>query len=306
MNKVLLEILCNPYNHRRLTWLVEDGPDFGETHDWLQDIPGGHRFPVREGIPLFATTHYLNELDRHHQRIPGWVAPVYDRLIEALETKPRMDPPSFFIQLLRDLEPRPGQRILDTSTGTGSNLEFLPPSIRYVGVDPSYERMREAQKRARALERRADLVQAELPHLPFAANCFDGVVHTEGLRFYANIGQVIQEMIRVTRPGGFVVIADEASGGQRGWYRSALGLLNRLSTPRPCDPEQLNDCIPAEMEELQVRTMGEDRYLSIRFRKPQAIPTAAQLAEAEQELRQPISAGPPLLDQSVHLADQLS
>ena len=273
MNKVLLDILCNPYNHRRLSWTVEDGVDFGETHDWLKDAPGGQCFPIREGIPLFATKHYLSELNHRHQRLHDWVAPVYDRLIEALETTPRMDPPSFYKNLLEDLQPRSGQWILDASARTGTNLEFLPPRIHYVGVDLSFPMLLEARHKLCSLERKADLVQATLTHLPFRENSFDGAMHTEGLRHCDDVCRIIQEMIRVTRPGGFVVIADTTPDTQKGWFECAMDFLQHIAAPRNRVLEEIPGWIPPEMEELRVRTMGEDRYLSIRFRKPFLRPT---------------------------------
>jgi len=55
-----------------------------------------------------------------------------------------------------------------------------------------------------------DLFLAAAEALPFRHETFDNILHIGGINFFSDRKKSIEEMIRVTRPGGKIVIADEA------------------------------------------------------------------------------------------------
>jgi SAM-dependent methyltransferase len=93
--------------------------------------------------------------------------------------------------------PRP---VLDVGSGTGFDLSRLGTGS--VGIDSS------AAMCARAVERQCVIARADCMHLPFADETFSAVRADRVMQHVAAPDDALAEMIRVTRPGGPVVVAD--------------------------------------------------------------------------------------------------
>ncbi len=92
-------------------------------------------------------------------------------------------------------------KILDNGCGLGTWLEaFSPYSKSRFGLEVELERAKQARLRASAV------VQGIGEHLPFADNSLDFVLSNEVIEHVEDDHQVLAEMIRVTKPGGRVVI----------------------------------------------------------------------------------------------------
>jgi arsenite methyltransferase len=105
---------------------------------------------------------------------------------------------------------RPGGSAVDIGTGTGLTLPYLAaavgPAGRIVGLDRSPAM--QAGARGRAPSPPVELVQADATAVPFDDATFDAAISTYGLTAIANVDGAIDEMIRIVRPGGRLVIAD--------------------------------------------------------------------------------------------------
>lgn len=113
------------------------------------------------------------------------------------------------IGLLRPLNPR---HILDVATGTGDfalqALALEPEKI--IGVDIS-EGMLEVGRRKvrdRKLEHKIELLKGDSENLPFAENKFDAVTVAFGVRNFENLERGLQEIYRVLRPGGRIIVLE--------------------------------------------------------------------------------------------------
>jgi ubiquinone/menaquinone biosynthesis C-methylase UbiE len=104
------------------------------------------------------------------------------------------------------LEPHPGEKLLDAGCGTGIfTMDFLKSGAQVIGLDISAPMLIHARRK---LTNYAFYpVQADILHLPFAANSFDKTVSVTALEFIADARRAIDELFRVTRPGGLVVVA---------------------------------------------------------------------------------------------------
>lgn len=111
------------------------------------------------------------------------------------------------------LHPKPGDRILDLCTGTGDLAGLLAPQVGakgcVVAVDFSENMLQIA--RERFTQDNIHWMQGDALTLPFADNAFDGSIISFGLRNVASVKQVLAEMVRVTKPDGWVVNLDTAS-----------------------------------------------------------------------------------------------
>ncbi|WP_076693444.1 demethylmenaquinone methyltransferase [Tersicoccus sp. Bi-70] len=100
---------------------------------------------------------------------------------------------------------RRGQRVLDLAAGTGTSSEpYADAGVDVVAADFS-PGMLEVGRR-----RRPDItfVQADAMALPFGDGEFDATTISYGLRNINDPKQALREMLRVTKPGGRLVIAE--------------------------------------------------------------------------------------------------
>jgi demethylmenaquinone methyltransferase/2-methoxy-6-polyprenyl-1,4-benzoquinol methylase len=101
--------------------------------------------------------------------------------------------------------PQPGQRILDLAAGTGtSSAPFAERGCFVVPCDFSCGML------AAGRTRRPDLafVAGDATQLPFANQSFDAVTISFGLRNVHEPRVALAEMLRVTRPGGRLVVCE--------------------------------------------------------------------------------------------------
>ncbi len=130
-------------------------------------------------------------------------APFYDPVFGAsLQAGRRM--------AVRALEVQAGERVLEVCVGTGFALPLYPSQARVIGVDLSREMLARADARVARLGLRQ--VQALLPmdaeRLAFATGSFDKVTMLFALCGLPDPVRAIEEMRRVCRPGGTIVIAN--------------------------------------------------------------------------------------------------
>lgn len=100
---------------------------------------------------------------------------------------------------------QPGQRVLDLAAGTGTSSEpYADAGIEVVACDFSLG-MLEVGKRRRP---DIDFVAGDAMNLPFADHRFDAVTISFGLRNVSDPQKALAEMLRVTKPGGRLVLCE--------------------------------------------------------------------------------------------------
>jgi demethylmenaquinone methyltransferase / 2-methoxy-6-polyprenyl-1,4-benzoquinol methylase len=100
---------------------------------------------------------------------------------------------------------RQGDTVLDIAAGTGTSSEpFADAGVNVVPADFSLGMLRVGNRR------RPDLAftAADALRLPFAADSFDAVTMSFGLRNVVGTGEALEEFLRVTKPGGLLVICE--------------------------------------------------------------------------------------------------
>lgn len=103
------------------------------------------------------------------------------------------------------VDARPGERVLDIAAGTGvSSVPYADRGIQVVPADFSVGMLREGHRR------RPDLpfTAADAMALPFADGSFDAVTMSFGLRNVADVDRALREFLRVTRPGGRLLVME--------------------------------------------------------------------------------------------------
>lgn len=106
------------------------------------------------------------------------------------------------------IAPKPGMKILDLAAGTGSSSEPLAAAGADVIPADFSEGMLAAGRKARP---HLAFTKADALNLPFKAGEFDLVTISFGLRNTADIDLALAQMLRVTKPGGQLVVCEFSS-----------------------------------------------------------------------------------------------
>jgi SAM-dependent methyltransferase len=142
---------------------------------------------------------------------------------------------AFTAFLEETLRPRPGKRILDVGSGTGTaeiSLARLRVSqMQLFGVDLVVERVREAHVATRGINARVGYAAADACRLPFAADSFDSTYCVAVLQHIRDLQGALGEISRVTRPGGRVLIV-EPDNTARYWFSSVQSGMEAFEISR--------------------------------------------------------------------------
>jgi ubiquinone/menaquinone biosynthesis C-methylase UbiE len=259
-----IELLRSPISYEPLR-LVIPRPTNGHIA-YLEGVESGERFPIFDGIPWLIDQSEVVKFNRKYQRLYDVAAPFYDaalclaaRLGGGSEDEHRME-------YIRELEVGPGDRFLEVSIGTGTNIKYLPASVDCYGLDISRGMLGKCQKNLKRWRREAELFLGNAEALPFKDEQFDSVLHVGGINAFNDRRKAIDEMIRVAKPGSKIVIVDEnATLVQRmSWLPGAKSMMKKYGE-RFQPPVSL---VPEAMQDIDVRDIVRGSLYCLSFRKP--------------------------------------
>ena len=108
-------------------------------------------------------------------------------------------------RVVRLVDPRPGELILDLAAGTGtSSVPFATAGATVVPCDFSIGMLQVGRELQPALP----FVAGDGMRLPFADATFDAVTISFGLRNIHETATGLSELLRVTKPGGRIVVCE--------------------------------------------------------------------------------------------------
>jgi ubiquinone/menaquinone biosynthesis C-methylase UbiE len=153
------------------------------------------------------------------------------------------------------VRPQGDERALDVGTGAGALAFALAPLVReVVGLDPVPELLDLARERALP---NTEFVAGDGTALPFPDGSFDLAATLRTLHHVARPERVVAELVRVTRPGGRVLVVDQLAPDDA----PAAALLHEFESVR--DPSHARLLTDAELQEL----FATNRLVLIRERQ---------------------------------------
>ncbi len=207
---------------------------------------------AREADPTVVGTH-RDGVRARLDKAPSEVAAMFDRVAK------RYDLVNDLLAVgqtriwrgmtLRAVAPGSGERILDLAAGTGtSSAPFAAAGAEVIPCDFSIGMLEVGKRRQPELS----FVAGDALNLPFKDGVFDAVTISFGLRNVQDTGRALREMLRVTKPGGRMVICEFSSPTSRflrkvysEYLMKALPAIARRTSSNPAAYVYLAESITA-------------------------------------------------------------
>jgi len=157
----------------------------------------------------------------------AFVEAVYDKvsIVYDLTYGPTLHPGR--LQAIERMGIKAGDRVLEVGVGTGINLSLYPREATVTGIDFTASMLEKARERAaRKNAAPVRLLQMDAADLKFADNSFDIVYAPYLISVVPDPVKVAQEMYRVCRPGGRIIILNHFLSPNR-----FLSRIERLISP---------------------------------------------------------------------------
>ena len=152
-----------------------------------------------------------------------------------------------------------GGTVVEIGPGTGVNLPYLPPGIRWIGLEPNphmHDFLRE-QLAGREIDAELRTDPAQDTGLP--DNSADVVISTLVLCSVPDVRETLVECMRILRPGGRLVFIEHVAAPTGTWLRTlqhgVRPLWMRLGDG--CHPDRETG---AELERMGFASLEYDRF----------------------------------------------
>jgi phosphatidylethanolamine/phosphatidyl-N-methylethanolamine N-methyltransferase len=201
-------------------------------------------------------------------------APVYDYTFGAVSTAGRRHA----VEIINS----GAGRVLEVGVGTGLSLPHYKSHLDIVGIDLAPEMLDKARERVKTenLRNVSGLHEMDAGNLSFPDNSFDSTVAMYVITVVPDPTKVMQELARVTKPGGEVMLVNHFSQdeGVRGWVeRQMAPFADLVGWHSVFDVSRVMVCPELKLiDRKALRPWGI--FTMMRFRKDES--TATQRPEA--------------------------
>lgn len=210
---------------------------------------GGKAYPLSNGVIDLTYPKRLEGADQHARKFYEGRADDYDKYLPLTFKTHNEDEEVLRNSFIDKLNLKPGDRVLDLACGTGRDSILIAGRLGPEGAlycqDISPDMIRRCIQRLGQVQIDKACFLGNALHLPFPDNFFDALYSFGALGEFSDIGESLAEMVRVTRPGGKIVVGDESIPV---WLRDTE-FAKILSTTNP----QFNAELPLKMMPVEAR-----------------------------------------------------
>jgi SAM-dependent methyltransferase len=160
----------------------------------------------------------------------------------------------------------PDAVILDVGCGGGGTVRILAQAAscgKVYGVDYAEDVLPTARRVNRALikQGRVEIKHGSVSDLPFPGDTFDLATAFETSMFWPNLVDDLREVRRVLKPGGTLLIANEAYADAQFEERNAR--WSRLADFQLQTPEETRQClVEAGYAQVEIATLPEKNWIA--------------------------------------------
>lgn len=259
-HREFLESLVCPLTGSTLT-ISEDGKTLtsqsGVTYEVNENNIVNMLYP-KELPPGDAREQFL--YDQAFLRYDKGVSWVFETLNKSDEAATRQ----FFIDLM---ELKPGMKVLEAGAGTGKDSKLIIDKVRPGGTavlsDLSPNMLKLAQEKLATDDVNVHYFLGNGSYLPFADDTFDAVFHFGGINTFSERKRAFEELTRVVKPGGKVVVGDESVAP---WLRNTPTYATLLKANPLFRAEVPLEDVPANTEDFKLHYVFGNAYYIMEYR----------------------------------------
>lgn len=187
---------------------------------------------------------------------PGWYKRFFAWLMLHAMTEYEAEVSDLKRKLFADLQ----GNVLEIGPGTGPNLRYYPRDIHWIGIEPNSYMYPYLYKEAERLELSININSGSAEHLEVDDSSIDAVVSTLVLCSVRNLSTVLEEILRVLKPGGQFFFLEHVAAPKRTFLRQIQNWVQPIWTV-------LGDgCYPNRETWIALETAGFERVDYQQFR----------------------------------------
>lgn len=218
----------------------------------------------KELLPADAREQFL--YDQAFLRYDKGVSWVFETLNHSDEAATRQ-------KMIDLMELKPGMKALEVGAGTGKDSKLILDKIRPGGTavlsDLSPNMLKLAQEKLSTEDINVHYFLGNGSYLPFADNTFDAVFHFGGINTFSERKKAFEELTRVVRPGGKVVVGDESIAP---WLRNTPTYATLLKANPLFRAEVPLEDLPANLEDFKLHYIFGNAFYVMEYKVTEKAP----------------------------------
>jgi len=234
-----------------------------------------HEFKISEGIPDFTWPKELAEIDEQTRKTYEKLANEYDKYALLPFMTFKADEGEIRKKMTDALMIKDSSIVLEIGAGDGRGSEHIVKRLGNEGKlyvqELSVSFLKKSLARLSQYKELVEFSTANASYIPFPDNYFDAAHHFGGISTFSDVKRCLQELARVVKPGGKVLVGDESMGP---WLRDTeFGKIMSNSNPLFKYEIPLKD-IPIEARDVKVEWIMMGAFFLLEFTIGEGEPVA--------------------------------
>lgn len=269
MKKSHLQTLRCPKCHKKL-YISETNEVLDDVDEGTITCEKGHSWKISDSIPSLVHPP-ISEKDQKWITEYDEMAEKYDELVLQYNDWLGIDMMQEREQLSQFVSIEGPERIIDVSIGTAANFMALDNQFKgkmgrfnLHGLDLSRGMLMVSKRKIQERGLEVSLVHGSVFNIPYESDFFDVVIHSGGVNTFSDIPGALEEMLRVARPEGFVIVIDEGISPEVRATERGQKIIeaNALFAAKPPIEH-----VPDKARDLQVTYVMNGTFYQMVFRK---------------------------------------